>query len=560
MESKFNLLFFDIYSKRASFYYNNHEKIGSYLGLFLTLIYISFSLTLFIYYIMMTLRRKNIIVYDTTIFPTELLSININSSNFYFAFGLENKDTLNRFIDETIYYPEIVFIERVKVNGEFITISKKTLEYEVCKEESFGENYQHLLIKGELNNSYCLKDFNYNLPLSGGFKYEKMSYIRIKIFPCRNITKNKNHCRSQDEIDNFLSNGYLSILVKDFGLNPSNFASPVIPTFKDLFTTIDKHLYRNMVLKYGVTEINTDEGLIFEEEKKEKYLQFREAIQTFSFLDEEDYKNGSEICLLQLRLDDLIFIQKRKYTKISEIFSRIGGYMQLFYTLFSILALFLNKLNLELKIINSIFNFDLDKKKMALKYQSLRDFDSITIPSYNKNLIFSSRKSVKSNRKSSKVDIRGRKFIMSTKNVSSVFKLSKEKKLDDSQSSKIEIIRSKNSKEKSPDAINIKKINARRSVFKNENNGILNKVNLPKLNLPLLAINNNRDSNSNLKKFDEKIHFNLFDYFFRKKNLSIEKQIELYKLGINFYKKRKDLIHVFTLLLITEKILLKKNK
>ena len=36
MESKFNLLFFDIYSKRASFYYNNHEKIGSYLGLFLT--------------------------------------------------------------------------------------------------------------------------------------------------------------------------------------------------------------------------------------------------------------------------------------------------------------------------------------------------------------------------------------------------------------------------------------------------------------------------------------------------------------------------------------------
>jgi len=234
--------------------------------------------------------------------------------------------------------------------------------------------------------------------------------------------------------------------------------------------------------------------------------------------------------------------------------------MQLFYTLFSILALFLNKLNLELKIINSIFNFDLDKKKMALKYQSLRDFDSITIPSYNKNLIFSSRKSVKSNRKSSKVDIRGRKFIMSTKNVSSVFKLSKEKKLDDSQSSKIEIIRSKNSKEKSPDAINIKKINARRSVFKNENNGILNKVNLPKLNLPLLAINNNRDSNSNLKKFDEKIHFNLFDYFFRKKNLSIEKQIELYKLGINFYKKRMDLIHVFTLLLITEKILLKKNK
>ena len=560
MESKFNLLFFDIYSKRASFFYNNHEKIGSYFGLILTLIYISFSLILFIYYIVLTLRRKNIIVYDSTIFSNELPSININTSNFYFAFGIENKDTLNRFIDETIYYPEIVFISRAKVNGEFITTSQKILEYEDCKEENFGENFQHLLLKGELNNSYCLKKFNSNLQLTGGFKYEKMSYIRIKIFPCKNTTENNNHCRSQDEIDNFLSNGYLSILVKDFGLNPSNFTSPVIPTFRDLFTTIDKHLYRNMVLKYGVTEVNTDEGLIFEEIKKEKFLQFREAFQTFSFLEEEDYKNGTEICLLQLRLDDIIFIQKRKYTKMSEIFSRIGGYMQLIYTLFSIMALFLNKLNLELKIINSIFNFDLDKKKMALKYQSLRDFDSITIPSYNKNLIFSSRKSVKSNRKSNKNDIKSLKFIMSNKNLTSMLKLTKDKKLDDSQSSKIEIIKSKNSKIQSPHPINIKRENNRRSVCKNECNGILNKVNLPKLNLPIIAINNNKDSNNNLKKFDETIHFNLFDYFFRKKNLSIEKQIELYNLGINFYRKRMDLIHVFTLLLITEKILLKKSK
>ena len=508
----------------------------------------------------MTLKRKNIIVYDTTIFSNELPSINLNTSNFYFAFGIENKDTLNRFIDETIYYPEIVFIDRAKVNGEFITISQKILEYEDCKAENFGENYQNLLLKGELNNSYCLKDFNSNLKLTGGFKYEKMSYIRIKIFPCKNTTENNNHCRSQDEIDNFLSNGYLSILVKDFGLNPSNFSSPVIPTFRDLFTTIDKHLYRNMVLKYGVTEVNTDEGLIFEEVKKEKFLQFREAFQTFSFLEEEDYKNGTEICLLQLRLDDIIFIQKRKYTKMSEIFSRIGGYMQLIYTLFSIMALFLNKLNLELKIINSIFNFDLDKKKMALKYQSLRDFDSITIPSYNKNLIFSSRKSVKSNRKNGKNEIKNRQIIMSNKNLTSMLKLTKDKKLDDSQSSKIEINRSKNSNIQSPNAINIKRVNNRRSVCKNECNGILNKVNLPKLNLPIIAINNNRDSNSNLKKFNEKIHFNLFDYFFRKKNLSIEKQIELYNLGINFYKKRMDLIDVFTLLLITEKILLKKSR
>ena len=558
MESKFNLLFFDIYSKRASFFYNNQEKIGSYFGLFLTLIYIALSLILFIYYIINTLKRNNIVIYDSKKFTHELPIVNINPSNFYFAFGLENKETLNRFIDESIYYPEIVFIDGTKVNGEFVINSKKNLEYEECKEENFGKNFQHLLLRGELNNSYCLKDFNFNLSLIGGFKYEKMSYISIKIFPCKNSTKNNNHCRSQKEIDKFFSNVYLSFLIKDIGLNPENFSSPEIPIFRDLDTIIDKRLYRRMILKYGVTEVLTDEGLISEKVRTINYLQFREVFQSFSFLEEEDYKNGTDLCLIQLRLDDTIHIQKRKYTKLSEIFSRIGGYMQFIYTLFSILALFLNKLNLELKIINSIFNFDLEKKKMALKYQSLRDFDSITIPRYNRNLIFSSRRSVRSSKKSSNAE-RSQNYLVSNQNISSIFEKSKERKIDDSQSSKIEINRSKNPNIQSLSVKNIKKVKNRKSLSKNENVINYTKLNLPKLNMPTNAINYHQDSNNNLKKFNEKIDFNLFDYLLRKKNALIKRKIELYKLGINFYKKRMDLIHVFTLLLITEKILLKKD-
>ena len=70
----------------------------------------------------------------------------------------------------------------------------------------------------------------------------------------------------------------------------------------------------------------------------------------------------------------------------------------------------------------------------------------------------------------------------------------------------------------------------------------------------------NKESNNNLQKFNDKVNLNLFDYFFRRKNKNKERHIELYNLGINFYKKRMDLIHVFTLLLITERILLKRNK
>ncbi len=69
--------------------------------------------------------------------------------------------------------------------------------------------------KGELNNSYCLKNFNYSLTLVWGVGQQKKSYIRIKIFPCVNSNENNNNCKSPDIIDKIMLNGYFSILIKE---------------------------------------------------------------------------------------------------------------------------------------------------------------------------------------------------------------------------------------------------------------------------------------------------------------------------------------------------------
>ena len=147
MNSKLNYLFFDIYSKRASFFFNNQEKIGSNFGLFLTILYILTSLFIFIFYFIQTFERKDIKIYDSTIYAQEMPTINIDSKNLYFAFGLEDPITSNRYIDESIYYPQILYIDRIKINGEFKTITKKIIEYERCKEKNFGHNYQHFFNK-----------------------------------------------------------------------------------------------------------------------------------------------------------------------------------------------------------------------------------------------------------------------------------------------------------------------------------------------------------------------------------------------------------------------------
>ena len=77
------------------------------------------------------------------------------------------------------------------------TVNTTSLPIERCDVKNFGKNYQHLFTKNELNSSYCLKDFNYTLTFTGGYKYEKFTYIRLRIYPCVNSSSNNNSCKPQ---------------------------------------------------------------------------------------------------------------------------------------------------------------------------------------------------------------------------------------------------------------------------------------------------------------------------------------------------------------------------
>ena len=554
MKSKINLINFDIYAKRASFFYNKQEKIGSYFSVFLTLLYIIISIILFIYNLIITIKRTEIKVYDSSLYAQEMPIININKEHFNFAFGLEDPTTLNKFVDERIYIPEVYYVDRLKINGEFVTITNQELELEKCKQEEFGDNHQHLLLEGELSNSYCLKDFNYNLTFAGGFKYERMSYIRIKIFPCKNTTKNNNHCKPQEELDAYMTSGYFSILLKDIGLNPSNFTYPTIPTLQDLYTTVDRRLYKNYILNFGLTEIQTDIGFFNEQIKNDKYIQFRKEFQTSSFRDEGEYLKGKDICLIQIRLDDNILIQKRNYTKISEILSRIGGYMQLMYTVFLLLAASINKIDSELKIINSIFNFNLKQNKMVLKLKSLKTINSMTISKSNKRLILPLKKiqnlktfSFENNRSNNNLILKNNfnNIISSSMNV---FDTKPMTKIQNSISHKNCLKSSNENKNKS--------INSKINLYKNEENNIV------KLNEQIIPKKNNflyEPRDSLIKEYNDHINITMFDYFCHRKDPKKRRMIELYHFGNEFYRKRMDIVLVFSHILLTEKVLLSNN-
>ncbi len=553
---------YNIYSRRIGLYFNSNEKISTWFGLILTLIYILSSIVLLIFYIYNIISREQMNVYDTKVYSQDIPTIEVNPNIIYFAFGLEDKSA-NRFVDETIYFPKILYFYREKKNGDFQNTERRELEYEICNVDNFGEEYKKLFIKNELKNSYCLK--NYNLTLIGGYKYDRMSYFRIKLYPCLNNSENHNHCKPQEIIDQYLKGGYFSIITKDIGLNPTNYSFPIIPTLQDLYTTVDKQIFRDFIIYYGITEIQTDVGLLFEDIKIKKYLKFRKEVSSFYFRDESEYYGGKAMISIAFRLDDLINIQKRKYTKLPEAFSIIGGYMQLLYTIFTLISVLPNKFIPQLKIINEIFNFNLNQRKMTMKVHSIKDFNSISLLKNTNNYIYLPIKNRKRNNNNNN----------NTSNLSKNSLIGIENN-DNNASSVVKVI---NKRSISPRKMDNKNDNSKGNFMKdkkrNNNNFSKNNYNQRK-NSPnknyiyrvgsfypkkLVSVDDKKDENDNeseknnniLKEYNDKININLFEYYFLKKISKKKREIYLFNSAVSWFKKRMDIINVFNLLFLTEK-------
>lgn len=600
-KANFNLVDFDIYAKRVGFFFENKEKLGTKLGFCLTILYVSISFSLFIFYTTITMKRTEIKVHDSTIYLKDSPDLNINPEMFYFAFGVENPMTNTRFIDETIYTVKVKLYERVKDGSTLKTIKEKILDVERCKQEKFGEIYQKLLVTGELNDSYCINDIN--LTLSSDYQQSKLSYLNIEVYSCVNTSNNNNHCKPREEIDSYLSGTFISFLAKDIGLDPSNYTFPIIPMVQNLRTTIDKNFFRDYVLYFGLTEIQTDKGLFYESIHKERYMNFIKSTQSFYNRNEQNYYNGDSMCDVQFKFGDDIHVQKRAFMKMTEVFAITGGYMQLLSTIFTFTTLLSNKLGYEIKLVNSIFNFYPKKRQISLKHElkgKVIDFQNNSISqnfsevnaskdNKEKNIFKSNNINIKKNNISNKNKDKRINVTLSHNNLFKLFSLNNSNNLyprksivvnKSSQSIKEE--NENGNKSEKDNKISIKdkthKVeNLSKSEKAKEKESISEDSNKNKSKVCLLTFevenkNNYRlfnrsqiikkNDNSNLIFSDmisRNIRINIFYYYCFSRFIKDKSYLQQFKFAISFLKKKMDIIYLLNLILSMEKLMIKES-
>ena len=576
----------DVYSRRISFFYKGKEKITSRFGFLLTLSYIVISIAIFLYYFIRTISREDVTASDSTIFTDDIPSIDINSEIFNLAFGLEHPTKITRFIDETIYYPEAYYIENIKKNGNFVNNLKLKIKTERCGNLNSGNKFLNMLEASELNNSYCLLDFN-NIPLKGGFKYKEIGYIKINIYPCVNNTKNNNHCKPRDVIDKFFNNTYFSILAKDTAINPNNFSYPGIPILLNTYTTTNRMIKKDFVVKFAITEIHTDLGFFSQNIKIEKYLKYNKDFSEFSFVNSSNYLSGSEILSMSIRLEDNIFFQKRTYKKMAEVFATTGGYMQLIYSVFAIISLLTKKMNIEKKLLNSLFYFNIKQKKVILSIEYKKKLNYATSGTIiEKTNNYTEMKPLKAMTRASEkhknvnyIPYLAKKspIIRKNSNLMKVERINKNERFNiGSQRKSVSYAKYNNfhklfngqndaSKDGLIEILNNQKNNEIKQTLVNQNKNSFNEPKQNELNniqMNRLYIRSKSKESEDLKKFEKEsfcsINFNIFEFYCFWKLTKKKNQIELFRLAFKFFKSQMDIINFFNIIILKQ-IMMKRQ-
>jgi hypothetical protein len=316
----------------------------------------------------------------------------------------------------------------------------------------------------------------------------------------------------------------------------------------------------------GLTEIETDVGLLEHSIKKKYYLKYRKYSQSFFFIETQEYNEGKEIFSGKIMLEEYIHVQRREYTKMAEVFSITGGYMQLISTVFALINLFTKNLSAEIKILNKLFNFNVKQRKIILSIQYEKQIN------YNAHL--------KNNSMNYSIPFKARKSLNPYQAIiHPKFNKRPQKDLIDKKNEHHENYTHKFNSQKNN---NILAINQKTNIFRprvssstkyninNISNFLMIKdEDLDKSQIVKLYENNSKKDilpkkNIDFRRFESelvnRIDFNVFDYLccngkIRDKTASIE----LFNYGINFYRNQMNIINIFNIIFLTQVMINHQN-
>jgi hypothetical protein len=159
--------------------------------------------------------------------------------------------------------------------------------------------------------------------------------------------------------------------MEDIDLTPQLYNSPVQLRAKEVSANIGASLFQDVHSYFQIVNIETDEDIlgfdIFSRIKKEKFIKYDQSIILSSLKAQNIFESGDSIVDITIQLSEKELTQKRTYPKLIQVLGDIGGLMEVFFSLFRLISSFLTETLYDQSIVNTLFEFDIDKKIVLLK-------------------------------------------------------------------------------------------------------------------------------------------------------------------------------------------------
>ena len=237
-----------------------------------------------------------------------------------------------------------------------------------------------------MNNLYCVK--NFNQLLEGHQTYDKYSYFNIEFFPCVNSTENNNICASKELIGLLLNKFGVTFAMQDIDLTPQDYENPVDYRLKEVSLKVASDLYLEVHSFWRVVNVETDEDVIglgtSNNIRKAKYLKYDKAQMLYSNSKLNLESANTPLVSFTVGLSEQELTETRSYPKLIAVIGDVGGFMEVIFSLFGVIATILTETLYTKSLVNHLFSFDLDKKLVLVKKKNIKLFKSQkTIKIYN---------------------------------------------------------------------------------------------------------------------------------------------------------------------------------
>jgi hypothetical protein len=241
------------------------------------------------------------------------------------------------------------------------TSSSKTYEFERCTYDHFPkiENKTYLETAG-IANYYCLK--NQNIIIGGYWDNDFVEYSILRLRLCNNQTDG-GACAPIEEISRFFNEELIAfnVYVQNTIFDLRNYTSPKQLYLLNLFKNIKLTSTKSFNIFIREQELISDDGFMFED-----ITNYTSISYDTSDVDDADISESSIMDINFYAAPHKLYYY-RSYIKIQTVLANFGGTADALFIIGHAIALYFAQIQLNQKLMNKIFDFNLDKDRKRNK-------------------------------------------------------------------------------------------------------------------------------------------------------------------------------------------------